>query len=69
MLQPAVYGAACCYLLAPMRLELNLTPETRSDVDGLKSYLNLLESILMSSLWFKILTVISTLSWIVSSGI
>jgi len=39
--------------------ELNLTPDTRSDVDKLKSYLNSFESILIASFWFKILTVIN----------
>ena len=39
--------------------QLNLTPETRSDADGLRSYLNSFESILMSSFWLKILTAIN----------
>ena len=41
--------------------ELNLTPETRSDVVGMISYLSLssFESILMASLWLKILTAIN----------
>ena len=42
--------------------ELNFTPETpetRSDVHGLKLYLNSFESILMSSLWLKIITVVN----------
>ena len=39
--------------------ELSLTPETCSDVHGLKFYLNSFESILMSSLWLKILTVVN----------
>ena len=39
--------------------ELNLTPETRSDVVGMISYLSSFESILMASLWLKILTAIN----------
>ena len=39
--------------------ELNLTPETRSDVVGKISYLSSYEPILMASLWLKILTAIN----------
>ena len=39
--------------------EMNLTPETRSDVHGLKSFINSFVSILMSSFWLKILTAIN----------
>lgn len=39
--------------------ELNLTPESRSDVSGMISYLSSFESILMASLWLKVLTAIN----------
>ena len=39
--------------------ELNLTPKTCSDVVGMISYLSSFESILMASLWLKILTAIN----------
>ena len=39
--------------------EMNLTPETRSDVVGMISYLSSFESILMASQWLKILTAIN----------
>ena len=38
---------------------LNLTPETRSDVAGTISYLSSFESVLMASIWLKILTAIN----------
>ena len=44
--------------LSPVQ-ELNLTPETRSDLIGMISYLSSFESILMASLWLKILTAIN----------
>ena len=46
---------------------MNLTPETRSDVHGLKLYLNSFESILMSSLSLKILTIVSHRSLILQA--
>ena len=39
--------------------ELNLTPETRSDIAGMISYLSTFKSILMASLWLKISTAIN----------
>ena len=39
--------------------ELNLTAETRSEVRGIQTYLDSFESILMASIWFKVLTAIN----------
>ena len=39
-------------------LEMNLTPETRADLDGILTYLGSFECVIMASVWLKILTAI-----------
>ena len=39
-------------------LELNLTAETRSDLNGIKTYLNTFECVVMASSWLKVLAAI-----------
>ena len=41
-------------------LELNLTPKTRTEVNGAIKYVSSFRCILMSSIWFKILATIDT---------
>lgn len=38
---------------------LNLTPETRTDLQGLKTYMKSFECTLLASIWFKVLTAIN----------
>lgn len=46
---------------------LNLTPETKRDVDGLQKYIHSFECILMSSIWSKVLTAINERSVILQA--
>ena len=47
--------------------ELNLTAETRSEVHGIQIYLDSFDSIIMASIWFKVLTAINFRSTVVQA--
>ena len=48
-------------------LELNLTPKTRTEVNGAIKYVSSFRSILLSSIWFKILAPIDTCNEIIQA--
>lgn len=47
--------------------EMNLTAETKADINGLKSYLKSFESILMASIWFKVLSAIENINLVLQA--